>query len=289
MPKQFNPSQFSSNFGRPLQKGLLQIVVPQTGKPLPGGYEDGDIRSALNWRHVRYKGAERVLYKRTPDRKLERINAEGFLPVTDALKDVLDICCTYRMERLNATQARLVRCSDEAEIIFNTNQSFTDFEGRDARVDIAAYFGRIARTLRAPGGNGKPAFGTSPNNLIVYGSKRDFNHDNLDASWAVIENKLGALEADIDVESVFGDDTNYRRYLVISTDDFTDDEASLLTEEDIDLTDPENPVTLRRRKRTTDWRILRDIDEAAISNRFATVKIQNIRKHVRSTFVSEKV
>lgn len=268
---------FGNGFGGSRSLGYLQIVIP--GATL--SYEDGDIMSAVNHRALRTMAANQAMFTRTNTRRLARLNSAGLLPSDDVIRDAEEETRQYRIERLSATTAKIVRLSDLAEIEFTTNTKFIGFSGREESMDIELYFRRKAQSLARQNAQGQPMFGTSINNAVIYGGRTIIDHTKLDTVWTQIETKLGVTEDSIPYRPF--NRRSYQKYLIISVNDFPDD-AGLTSQ----LIDEETGETIKKRKNYINWRQLRDVIEADVLDLKRPVQIDNIRKHVRQEIVLEK-
>jgi len=216
---------FSQGFGGPKSKSYLQIITPV----LTGTYEDGDILSAVTYRHVRAERAQGLVQAKTlvnGTRQMDRLNTHGLYDAGDVLQDYLEATSKLRYERLNATQGRVTRLSDLNQITFTTNTTFVQHDGKAVQMDLDAYVKRRRATLAGPGGRGRPLFG-SPGTEVWYGGSKFQDHTVLDTVWASIESKLLVSEADVADAAVFSD---YRKRLVIAVNDMSDEDAGLLTQ-----------------------------------------------------------
>ena len=215
---------FSDGFGSSNAKSYLQIVTPVSS----GSYDDGDIMSAVTYRQVRSERAEGLCNKKIKVngvRNFDRLNANGLFDAGDVLEDWFEATAEFKFERLSASEGRITRLSDMNSIEFTSNQPFQQHDGRTVQMDLDLYLKRRKATLAGPGGRGKPIFGT-PGNEYWYGGKSSREHANLDVAWQAIENKLQVSEADVADMAVFSD---YRKRLVISVSDMSDESAALLT------------------------------------------------------------
>jgi hypothetical protein len=225
-------SGFNDGFGSANARSYLQIVTPVSA----GSYDDGDILSAVTYRHVRAERAEGVCARKVKAngvRNFERLNADGLFDPGDVLEDWFEATSEFKFERLNKTEGRITRLSDMNEITFTTKQPFVQHDGKTVQMDMDSFLARRKRSLAGPGGRGKPIFGT-PGNEYWYGGRSSREHANLDVAWLAIENKLQISEAEVADKAVFSD---YRKRLVIAVNDMSDESAGLLTKGKTDIED----------------------------------------------------
>lgn len=202
--------------------GFLQLIT-QADHPT---YELGDILSAVPYVHVRKMEADRHCFARDGQRRIKRLNRQGFLDTTDVLADYGVACCELQVERLSAKEAKLVRLSDMAEIRFESNKTFAQFDGKMVQMDIERYFARAISTWLKPNAQGRPLFGTDPNKLCYYCGTERYNTPEIDQVWTAVTNKMQEPEP-LDMVAPFSD---YRKYLAIAVTDFDHQEAARLTE-----------------------------------------------------------
>lgn len=280
--KAFDAASFDpASFGGIHQRGFLQVAVGfQTG------YEVGDIHSATNWRRVRHLAAEDICHPRS-----RPWTVGAFMDSTHVAHDYDLKTHEYKFERLNTTQCKLVRLSDMSEIIIDSNVPYVHWDGRTYHMDVGLTFAQAIATMRKkdPQGNytaqGKWVYGTSPMSCWFYGGKQTHSHAVLDDVWTQIETKTPHLESNVTTQ-VF---SNYRKYLTIAVNDFTDAESGELQSSLVDLTDPDNPITVKERKyKVTDYTTLRDVVQADVQNPSKPLFLHEIRKHVRQNILTLK-
>lgn len=235
-----------------MASGHLQLII----KTHPT-YEDGDILGAANHLSIRRVAGSRICFERGRNRQLAGLNGSGFLPSTHLLKDWHEACCEFRLERLNRNQCKQIRLSDMAEITITTGVPHTDLRGTPNRqMDVELYFRRQLATFKEQNARGKALFSNDGDELKVtmYGGRTDKGSTAMDTVWTAITSKTGRLEADETTyakEPPFG--SYHRGWIVIKVDDFSDEESGLLTSTLEDLTDPDNPIYVKKRKSWVDW------------------------------------
>ena len=221
-------------------------------------YEEGDVLGACNYLKIRCMAGWRICGERQRrGRQYAGLNSHGYLPAVHLLKDWHEAISECRYERLNHTQAKLIRLSDMRELVVTTGVAYTNFRGQDERYHHVEQFchGQI-RTFRKESAQGKSIFSEDGdvNTIILYYGRTDSSDDNMDTIWTAIVSKTGRLEAD---ETTYAKEPPFGSYkrgrVVIRVDDFTNEERGELTASLIDDTDPDNPVTLKKRKSWVDW------------------------------------
>jgi hypothetical protein len=250
-------SGFSNGFGG-VSYGILEMI---TGSHQT--YEDGDIKSAINRRGIRQMFAEQICWPRKANGQ-GRIG--GMLGTGTLLEDFLSRIMQYKFERISPLEVR------RTDLVTTDQEVFGSGSG-----DWPLYLARRKASEK------KPIFGTTGSE-IWYGGKTRGNHANLDLIWDVIETRTPEREVDWMATSM----GNRKKFLIVYVDDFDDATAGDLTQPLYDVTDPNNPVLVKKRKNWGAWRGLRDVVEADVLDKTVQVNIAEIRKHVRSEFVSTK-
>ncbi len=283
--KAFNADFGGGHFGGRVSRGYLQVIVGDHAT-----YEDGDILSAINWRRVRHTFAEGICFQRgggSSGRMLARLNGHGYMPMDDVLTDWYEASHQYKLERLSATTQLKTRLSDSATVEITDGVEYTDLTGKPATSHVGLWWQRRIATWTKDTAQGRPLFSDDGdvNTLVCYLGRSNHDHANLDTIWTAIETKTAHTEDGTCTHAPF---SNYRKRLVISVDDFDNETAGELTSSLVDETDPENPITIKKRKNFAEWRDLRDVNEGTVLNKQSVVRIDNIRKHVRSQILQAK-
>ena len=257
-------------------------------------YENGDVLGAVSHLAIRRSAASRICFKRQGNRQLVGLNGNGLIPHAHVLKDWHEACCQFKFERLNRNQVKYIRLSDMAEIIITTGVPHTDHKGKPNRqMDVDLYFKRQLATFKKVSAQGKAIFSDDGdvNKVTLYGGNTDTSSAAVDAVWTAITNKTGKLEADeitYKKEPPFG--SYQRRRIVLRVDDFTDLEGSELVASLQDLTDPENPITIKKRKSFVDWESDLGLSAKDITDSKDDAKDPDLRteEKVRGTIVKTK-
>lgn len=259
---------FDSGFGW-YGKGYLSIVVGNHPT-----YEDEDIVGATNWRRCRHFHAESICHV-----KYVPFNTDGLNPYNSLPEVLLSNCCQYKWERIGIDTIRRTNLWTLDVVEYgSTPIEDPDRPGRMIHCDVDDYFDMMVKHPR------HRIFGILGAET-QYGGRTNASHAKLDTVWQEIEAQTAHREMDYAV-SPFGD---YRKRLVVAVDNFDDETSGELTSPLIDEIDPENPVTAKKRKYSVRWRGLRDVIEADVLDKGKVVRIDGIRKHVRSEIVSVKV
>lgn len=239
----------------------LTVQIGDSINPL--GFRDGDIVHAMNdvqllWRHTQIITDHR------------QIEGGFFKPVTSL---------AYR--RLRATSKWKV------EGISDTEERVTDLITSVSYVKQAKT--RLYIQRRMAGGK-KPMFGDEQN-AVWFEGQRELTLARLTKLWTDhITPRTGLLAADHRRRDY--NTPHLKGYWVIVTKDFSNARRSWLESPEMDETDPENPVMLRRRKRYIDWRNIprisgRTIDQILDRRQRVDIRRDLIRDEV--ALVQERV
>lgn len=259
---------FSNGFGFNNAGGQLLLVVGSHPT-----YEDGDILVAKNRRATRCIHAEHICWERNISTGKK---VGGFLGATYPLLEIMySNIYQYKFERVSKTEVRRTDLLTLDEEILSLTPNV-----KGESIDVDLYVRR--RNSSAS----KPLFGTEGAE-IWYGGNINASHDKLDIIWGEIEDRTTFRE----VDHLFWNFTplEKRLFLAISVDDFDDQTSGDLTSSLVDDTDPENPLTIKKRKHNvTGWRDLRDVVVDNVLNKNVEINIHGLRKHIRSEIVLVK-
>lgn len=259
---------FSKGFGISKSQGYLALMIDARG-----GYEPGDIVSAVNRLSLRCVGAEAICQPRRHPR-----NSDGLSPIGELSNIYYDQVSKYKFERISQN---LIRRTNLITLSFveygSTPIEDPDKPGSMIHCHVDEYFRRRKKHIN------HNIFGTSGSE-VCYSNYKQRNHDIYDIVWQEIEQRTTHLEANHLVPTF-----DFRKRLVIAVDDFDDSESGNLLAPLYDLTDENNPVLVKKRQKWVDRSTLRDVIEADVINLKKVVRIDNIRKHVRSEIVNQKV
>lgn len=227
----------------------------------PRSYQDGDILCAFNRRHIRCVHAQHICHVKNAGggRGAHRNPAH-------VAKDFFEHTHQYRFDRVSRTEIRRVTLADLTEVLIDGTPRRID--GKMQHMDVERYIQHRLEHDR------HKIFG-APGFEVWYGGRTDVSHAKLDLVWAAIEAKTPELEANYPRWPAGEQDL--RSHLFVAVDDFDDDEANVLVAPELDETDPENSITLRKRLRYVDWRdSVPTRDHAAIENRTTRVDAREV-------------
>ena len=244
-------------------KGYLSLIVGDHPT-----YEDGDIFAACNWRRCRHIGAEGICHARVNGKKLGGQLSES----APLLQLWYEQTHQYRFERISHTEMRRIDLWTHVEEVLSGKPN-----EKGESTDVPQYLSRRLESGKLP------LFGLEGAE-VWYGGRKNVSHDALDVIWATIEKQTPRREVEF-ARSPFGD---HRKYLVLAVNDFTDEEWGELESPMIDDSDPENPVTVKKRKHQVAWRVLAGVVEADVLNRKKELHLEEVQKFDRTTIVRAK-
>jgi hypothetical protein len=199
------------------------------------GYADGDILGAFNRRRIRCVHAEHLCH-------LDRagFTPAGLRPLDALARDLREVCCQYRFERVSRAEVERVEIATGARVRFGSVP--VEVDGQRQHMDVEAFVRRRKRHSR------HGIFGT-PGSEQWYGGRTDRSDAKLSLVWQAIEAKTPRLETESEFQRWPMGRLDIRVHLPIQVVEFDDAEAEALIAPELDTSDAENPVTLQRRQR----------------------------------------
>lgn len=207
-----------------------------TDAPDPA-YQDGDILFAPNERRMLCCHAEHICHP-----KLAARTRDGLRDNNSLARTMLDTVCQYRFERLSHYEVERVN------LVTGERELFSDKPNeRGEQIAVPEF---VARRLKY---DAHRIFGV-PGREVWHGGTVDWSLPKVSAVWDAIEVR-SALRMANHRHWPF---TRQERlsFLPVKTDDFTDAVAETLVASEVDETDPENPVLVRKRRHRVDWEAL---------------------------------
>lgn len=193
-----------------------------------GGFEDGDIIHAWNDDQVLMHHANKICY---PNK--EAVDENGLRPLNTKFQKYLENTHQYKFERDGLEVTRTNLFTQESEVV---------------DTDAVEWMARRLATNLKPTNSTKPIFGT-PGNEVWYGGK--FDVTKASDVWDMLE-KEGYDRTNYKDRPLF--DKELTNFLVVPIQDVTTARVGTLTSPQIDLTDPDNPVTVKKRRYKIDYR-----------------------------------
>jgi len=206
---------------------LLKVKSDVTPEP---SYQDGDIVCAFNNRRVQITHAQHICHPWQAT-----ATGEGLLPMDTHIQKYFEITHQYKFVRDGSQVTRITLATEEEEDVSN-------------QMDAALYIARRKAFLAPNGTPQKPMFGTVGQE-IWYGGRNDYTKDT--EVWNAIEQHTSEVRGDYMDWPITS--LEKKHFLVVPTVDFSDALASQYVEPEVDDSDPENPVTVKKRKRKIDY------------------------------------
>ncbi len=201
-------------------------------------YLDGDIIAAFNSRRIRCVHAQHICHVK---------NAGGGVGVlrdnAHVVRDWLEHTQKYRFERVSRTEIKRVTLATLGEVLIDGTPKVVD--GKMQHIDVALYVARRLAHER------HKVFGT-PGAEIWYGGQIDVSDAKMALVWNAIETKTAFREVDFPLWPVGAKDLI--SHLFVTVDNFDEAVAADLVSPEEDLTDPDNPIRVKDRRRHIDWR-----------------------------------
>lgn len=247
--------------------GVLELIVGDHPT-----YEDGDVKSATNYRRIRHMHADGICHVKNVPFNPDGLNPIGSLPDT-----FLSNTSQYKWERLGSMVRRTnLWTSDEVEY-GSTPIEDPDRPGHMIHCHVSDHFNFLKKHPR------HCVFGEAGVEFH-YGGRQLADHPILDTIWTAIETNSSEIENDWMARPI-GD---RRKYLILYVDDFDNAEMGELSSPLMDNADPENPVIVKKRKNWATWRGMIDVIESDVLNKKKRVDIAEIRKRTKSQFMNVK-
>ena len=236
-------------------------------------FSDGDILDARNRRQIRHCHAQLLSSVKEAGR-----NGDGLRPSGTLFEVGQQQSCLYKMERVSRTECRSTNLDTLQQKIVGP-----DIDADGDFINLGPYIRRHGRGPR------HSMFGTTGREYWYSGYRKDGqpNHARLNQWWQEIEARTAHREADFPHWPFSYKER--RVFLMLSVDDFTDAEATILTEPLLDESIPGQQIVIELRKRWIQWRDLPDIgDPIDVTNRDVETDVREARDHIRATITREK-
>lgn len=248
----FNPAQFRGG-------GRAQLMIRPVDSANPNGSKSGDIIAAFNRRRIRHVNAQHFCKPVHAG-----FNGDGLRPTGLHHQAWFEATSKYKFERLSTHEVRrtnLITLDDEVIDQFHPTEPMLVDEYIRRRIKHARH----------------KIFGTAGAE-VWYGGSTDVSWEKMDIVWESIETHTPNLESNN--WQWPATPRELRRYGWISSTDFTDEDAGRLTRPLLDLTDPENPITVAKHEFRIQWQDLRGAIVSVWENENLISDIRPERKHV---------
>lgn len=221
-------------------------------------YKNGDVLCAFSRRCIEFCHCHMQCFERDPNhRRLKAVdNPDGLVPQTDVLYDYCTTFYEFRYDRLSENELLITRLSDGVNIRVQSNVPFdSPFSNKTEQIDIKQFLDRQLKTLRSLDARGRPIFKNDQSLETWFGGRMSHGDINkVRAVWMALTNKKGVLRTELRFRHYPLGQQDIRSFLPISTTDFDDGRAAQLVEPEYDLSDPENPQIIKKRKKFVNWR-----------------------------------
>lgn len=218
-------------------------------------YRDGDILAAFNRRRTRCAHAQHICHVMKAGGGVGALRDNAHVA-----RDWFEHTAQYRFERVSHTEIKRITLATLDEVLVNGAPKRID--GRAQHMDVALF---VARRMA----HGRHRMFGSRGREIWYGGRTDMSNSALNLVWNAIETKTAEREI------------NFRRWpagrqdlishLFVTIEDFDETVASDLVSPELDETDPDNPITIKKRRHHITWRDViatkehTDIEDKAVS------------------------
>jgi len=191
-------------------------------------WDDGDIVCAFNDRHISQVHAQEICHPREVG-----FNSEGLRNHDTLVEVFLRTVNQFRFERISVTEiSRYNQWTDEIDIIGAIPNDKGEY------MDVEMFLKRRRKHAR------HVIFG-KVGSEIWYGGKMDCSDERLSIIWADIEDRTDKKKADHVLWPL--SDTEKAHFLGLSVDGFDDEESTKLTASEVDESDPDNIVVIKKR------------------------------------------
>ena len=220
---------------------------------------DGDILAVFNSRRIRCVHAEHICHVKQAGGGIG-----GLRDNAHVARDWFEHTHQYRFERVSRTEIKRILLSDMTEVLIDGTPKLID--GKMQHMDVERYVNR--RMLH----NGHRMFGTIGAE-VWYGGRTDVSDTKLSLVWNAIETKTAFQEVNFPLWPTGSKDLI--SHFFVTVDNFDEAEASDLVSSELDLTDPDNPITVKKRRRHIEWKTVIDSTEhTAIEDKTVSVDLR---------------
>jgi hypothetical protein len=222
-------------------------------------YTDGDILCAFNSRRIRCVHAQHICHVKQAGGGIG-----GLRDNAHVARDWFEHTHQYRFERVSKTEIKRVTLASLKEVLLDDTPKLID--GKMQHMEVEQYVNR--RMFH----NGHKMFGTKGAE-VWYGGRTDVSDVKLSLVWNAIGTKTAFREVDFPFWPVGSQDLI--SHLFVTVDDFNEAVASDLVSPELDLTDPDNPITVKKRRRHIDWRdVIATKEHTAIEDKTVSVDLR---------------
>ena len=237
--------------------------------------QDGDIICSFNKNRIEWCHVDMIC-----NWTKESFNSDGLRPI-DCMADFYQSKrYKFKFQRISATEIKRITLSNMNEEVLGPTPNIN---GECIDVPLFLY-GKKGR-LKHP----KHRIFGAKGNEYWYGGKTDFSLSCRDTIWAEIEARNKGARADSQ-KWPFGY-REFKEFLIVPCDDFTDDEGADYESPIYDDPNKERPIVLKKRKWKIDWRNLPGVSSGTINKILdinITMDFRKFNAYDRSTICLEK-
>lgn len=289
---------------------MAEIIIKVGSSGPDPKYQDGDIVSAFNNLAIDYVHAQHICFPRAIGQRFANKASDGLLPIGGLEHFFCKTIFQMEFERASLLEVRVKDLQTLDEFVdgprgWFTRKKLTDWgvstDGltQRNRNQVTEYF----FDLRPSGthndvpdsiqwsrnSNGKLIFGTLGKE-IWYGGRMIRTTITVAEVWTEIELKTSLRKGSfIDFPLQAGDK---KGFLALTVDDFDEVECASLIASNVDETDPDNLILLKKRKQFVDWRNITGISASTIMRIEDKNQVVDLRgqgeKHLRASIVQTK-
>ncbi|MCH8292396.1 hypothetical protein IH992_14995 [Candidatus Poribacteria bacterium] len=290
---------------------MAEIVLKVGSSGPDPQYQDGDIVSVFNNLAIDYVHAQHICFPRAIEQRFANKTSDGLLPIGGLEHFFCKTIFQMEFERISLLEVRAKDLQTLEEFVDGPRGWFpkrkltgwgvsTDGLAQRNRNQVTEYFFDLRpggthndvpdSIKRSRNSNGKLIFGT-PGNEVWYGGRMIRTATTVAEVWTEIELKTSLRKGDFTDFPL--QDGDKKGFLALTVDDFDEVERASLIASDIDETNLDNPILLKKRKQFVDWKNLTGISGstiARIEDRDQVVDLRGAaKKHLRSVIVDTKV
>ncbi len=223
-------------------------------------YTDGDILTAFNSRRIRCVHAEHICHVKNAGGGIG-----GLRDNVHVARDWFEHTHQYRFERVSRTEIKRILLADLTEVLIDGTPKLID--GKMQHMEVSLYIARRLAHER------HKMFGTTGAE-VWYGGRTDVSNAKLDLVWNAIETKTDFREVDFPLWPAGNNDLI--SHFFVTVDDFDETVATDLVSHELDLTDPDNPITVKKRQHRIEWKTIIDAKEhTAIEDKTVSVDLRD--------------
>jgi hypothetical protein len=261
----------SDAFGTRKHAQALLFVNDQGPDPM---YRDGDILCVMNNRRIRQVHMEHLCHPRVDGKKVKGLACNGY----PLLQSMLELTKQYKYERVS---------NDE---VLRTNLRTLDTDTLSPlAVDPKLRMAVVQTCNKMIAADTKSVVFGVAGSEVWYGGRTYVADDDLGQVWTEIETNSSYREENF-ISFPWGRMDGFA-HLAITINNMSDARAHELVEADVDNTDPENPITVRRRRFYIPWQDLPDMKSYVddVQNTQKYTDLRGLREYIQENHTIDKL